>query len=155
MKIKEKDLKVLKKVTENISEYEWHNLTPESRYYSIVEFPTEAERRGNSFYAEITSGLTIVVGAYSSRFYYEEDNFAWEKKYYAAIISIRNFTLSSIAFITHEDLDSLNRKHSIFKLPTFLETQSFEDNIIVSLYDVANREASGVEELYDDFLEDE
>ena len=155
MQIKEKDLKVLKKVTENISKYEWHNLTPESRYYSIVEFPTEAERRSNSFYAEITNGLTIIVGAYSSRFYYEEDNFAWEKKFYAAIISTKNSTLSSIAFITHEDLESLNRKNTIFKLPSFLEVQSIEDNIIVSLYDVVNREASGIDDLYDDFLEDE
>lgn len=155
MQIKEKDLKVLKKVNENISKYEWHHLTPEDKYYSIVEFPTDAERRSNSFFAEITSGITIVVGTYSSRFYHEEDSYVWEKKYYAAIISNKNFTLSSIAFITHEDLESLNRKHNIFKLPSFLEMQSYEDNIIVSLYDVVNREANNIDDLYDDFLEDE
>lgn len=155
MKIKEQDLKVLKKVADKAGEYQWRPLMPGSRYYKIIEFPIEAEEKTGAFFSEVFNGITIIVGTYLSRFYYEEDNYTWEKKCYATIISTKNNIFNSIAFITAEDVESMNRKVKLFKIPTFSEIEYFEDNPIIHLYDQVKRQVSGIDNLYNEFLEEE
>lgn len=154
--MKNEDLKVIQKVAENFSKYKWYPLHPGSNYYKAIEFPIEAEDRVNAFYAEIFEGITVVVGAYLSRFYFEEDKYTWEKKCYAAIVANKAGGINSIAFITSEDVESQRRKNSFFKsnIPFALDNES-QENTIIRLYDLVNRKVNQIDDLYTKFLESE
>lgn len=154
-----KDLKVIQKVAENISEYDWSFLSPGQKNYKAIEFPIDAEEHINDFYAEVFKGLTVVVGAYRSRFYYEEDEYSWEKKCYAAIISTSEGGANGISFITNEDFETINKKSNLFFSNTMniglgLNRQ-LQKNAIINLYDSVNRKVSGIEDLYNEFLEED
>lgn len=157
--MKTEDLQVIQKVTENVSNYRWSPLLPGSNYYKAIEFPIEAEDRVNAFYAEIFSGITVIVGAYLSRFYYEEDKYTWEKKCYAAIVADKAGGINSIAFITSEDVESMNEKELFFKAPIGwggrVGNRKTQENTINQLYDLVNRKANEIDDLYSKFLESE
>ena len=154
--MRNEDLKVIKKVANNVSDFEWHTLSSDNEYYKAIEFPVEAEENVNAFYSEIFSGITIVVGAYLSRFYYEEDKYSWEKKYYTAIVSTKTGKTNSIAFITSQDIESQNRKNIFFKGSSILGINDIdEENPISKLYDSVNRKVNEIDDLYSKFLEEE
>jgi len=96
--------------------------------------------------------MTVVVGAYYSRFYFEEDSYTWEKKCYVAIFADMNSGINSIAFITSEDFENQSKKNNIFKLEVSID---FQENTISHLYDLVNRKVSRVDDLYSEFLEGE
>lgn len=148
-----KDIQVIEKVAKDPSAYTWHILTTDNPYYKAVAFPIEAERPVNSFYTEILNGIKIVVGAYLSRFYYEEDQYAWEQKYYSAIIYASGNIVSSIAFVTSEEIARQNA-HRIFGKAK-INWLPPEENVIMKLYDFANRETVKIDDLYTKFLEGE
>lgn len=152
-----RDLKVLQKVYENVSNYDWGVTSPAHKYFSKIDYPMDADRSRNVYYSEVKKGLIIVTGTYRVRFYYEEDNYTWDKKYFASLISDRNNISSSIAFITNEDYEDLIAKKDLFNLNVGLK-KAFsvkQSNIIISLYDSVNRIVIGADDLYNEFLDDE
>lgn len=149
-----KDLKIIQKVANDASKFEWHLLQADDKYYKAIEFPVEAERRIESFYSEVSKGLTIIVGAYSSRFYYEEDKYTWDKKTYAVIVSTKNFNTTAIAFITNEDVEKWNRKDTLLSFAHWGKEEP-EENAVEELYDYVNRKVNGIDELYSEFLDEE
>lgn len=152
-----RDIKVLKKVYDNANKYEWSLISHLDKYYSRIDFPSDAKKGGNIYASEVKKGLIIITGTFQIRFYYEEDNYTWDKKYFAAIISDVNNQPSSIAFITNEDYENMVAKNDLFNFNLkFRESQSnVRTNVIVDLYDIVNRKVSGIEDLYSDFLNDD
>ncbi|MBT2572310.1 hypothetical protein [Planococcus sp. ISL-110] len=148
------DLKVIQKVDKQFSDFEWFALTPEDEHYQAIKFPVEAEKHVNAFYAKISEGLTIIVGLYLSRFYYEEDKYSWDEKHYVVIISTKKQTLNPIAFIKNEDVENWNRNDRGFMNSTWWKGEP-EPNPINDLYDSVNRKVNEVDELYDAFLDEE
>lgn len=148
-----KDIQVIEKVARDPSEYKWHMLTTDNQYYKAVAFPIEAERPVNSFYAEILNGIKLIVGSYLSRFYYEEEQYAWEQKYYSAIIYASGNIVSSIAFVTSEEI--ARQKANLIFGKAKLNWQPPEENVIMKLYDFANRETVKIDDLYTEFLKGE
>lgn len=124
------DLNVLRKVYNNVNSYEWEVLSPDDEYYRSISFPIEAEKNINSFYAEIIHGLVVITGAYQSRFYYEEDQYLWQKKEYASIISALNDNINNIYFITSEDYENGIKKKKMFNIG--LAALASDKNKIVS-----------------------
>lgn len=152
-----KDIKVLEKVYENVDDHDWSVISPVDEYYSEIDYPMDAKKSGNVYYSEVKKGLIIITGTYQIRFYYEEDNFTWEKKYFSSIISDINSNPSNIAFITNEDYENMIAKKDLFNLSKNIEKKFGIErpNIIVALYDFVNRKVSGVDDLYSDFLNDD
>lgn len=154
--MKSEYLQVLEKVAEGVSSYKWAVLETGTKLYKAIEFPIEAEDHMNSFYSEIDHELMIVVGAYRSRFYYEEENYTWEKKCYATLISTTLGGFNSISFITNEDVEDFRRQiNSPFRKNPALSWgthKKSEENVVNYLYDLVNREASGADNLINKFL---
>ncbi|PIC69062.1 hypothetical protein CSV67_05950 [Sporosarcina sp. P2] len=143
-----RDLQVIEKVSERFSDYEWKLLNSKEESFQAIQFPIDAEKVVNNFHAEVVKGMTVVVGAYQTRFYYEEDRYSWEKECYVAIIVTKQGVANCIAFITSKEIE--NKMNNLFiniKLNNFTKK-----NPIVKLYDDVNRKVSGIENLYDDFL---
>lgn len=152
--MEDKDLKILKKVSNTFADYKWGYLSQNSLIHSSINFPEEADNPGNSYYAEIIPGLIIVSGFYSFRFYHDEDKYTLDKKYFASIISNQNAKISNIAFISNEDYENKTRKDSLFKSNYFSKIDSFS-NPIIDLYDSVNRTVNEVDNLYDNFLNED
>lgn len=156
--MKNEDLKVIKKVADNVSKYEWHTLSADNEYYKAIQFPIAAEEHINAFYSEIFSGMIIIVGAYRSRFYYEEEKYSWDKKDYAAIVATKTGKTNSIVFITSDDVESLNKKDMIM---IFNASNTWggkknisKENPINQLYDAVNRKVNEIDDLFSKFLEE-
>lgn len=152
-----KDIKVLEKVYANVDNYDWDAISEGDRYYRKIDYPADAIQSSNVYYSQIKRGLIIVSGTYLVRFYYEEDNYTWDKKYFASLISERENIISSIAFITNDDYVDMIANKDLFGISRKIEKQlgGERPNIIVSLYDIVNRKVSGADELYSEFLDDE
>lgn len=152
----ERDIEVIEKVYNNVNKHKWDEILSDEEYYSKIDFPADAKRSGNVYYSEVKSGLVILTGTYQTRFYYEEDNFTWQKEYFCSIILNRNNNPTSIAFITDEDYENMLAKKDLFNISRRMDIKFGVErkNIIRELYDCVNRKASGVDDLYNDFLND-
>lgn len=148
--MKKEDIEVLKTVYENFDKYTWEKSTSDDNFNSALNFPSNAEKNFKSNYSHITEGLTIVTGTYSYRFYYEEDAFSWDKMYFAAILSTEEDDVSQITFITNEDYNNEVRRNN--SVPIFIDYAKDIPNLIVDLYDSANRKVNAISKKYDFFL---
>lgn len=147
------DLMVLKSVAKNFVQYDWFNLADNDELSSCIEFPSNAEKDVKGYYAQVEEGLIIVTGSYSFRFYYEEENFNWEKMSFAAILSNEKNEIAHISFITNEDYEIEARKEMFGDTEVgFMERKVAHYNIITNLYDSVNRKVIGVSNLYQRFL---
>ncbi|WP_426451153.1 hypothetical protein ACP272_13110 (plasmid) [Staphylococcus xylosus] len=147
---RETDIAVLNKIYEEVDKYKWRISDSDDEFAQAISFPEVAEKFLNSFSAKINDEMAVVVGAYKVAFYHDEERFTWEKREYAAIISLKfSDKYSEVFFIDNEDYKELKRPLINIKSPIF-NSKFF--NLITSLYEKVNRNVNDVESIYNNFL---
>lgn len=147
MAIRMQEVKTIEKIHSTFDSYEWYELSPDitevEEIYNGLEYPEEAERKGDLFYSNIQANLIAVLGTYYTRFYHEEDKYTMEKRYFISIFTKRP---ESKCLMTVSDREYVRYHLKI--------SYSFE-NIVAEMYDAAYRKAYNVDDILDDFLNDE
>lgn len=148
----EKDIKVLKKVYDTFDKYKWEEVDITDEPFRAINFPEEAEKFVNSFISKPSNNFVVIVGSYKMRFYNDEENYVWENRQYAAIVTLTLERPFNSFFINNKTFDKEYKGNSIFKF-AFLNTNE-KVNIISDLYDKVSRKVSRLDKVYGEFLND-
>lgn len=149
--MKKDEVRVLERVYTDINQFDWKPLDFKEDYYESINFPNDAEIPVNAYYAEVVEGLVVIVGAYKSRFYYEEESYSWEKVEYASMVSTLNNSANNAFFMTSEDYKDYLKAENMYAFGLSIMNRK-QENIISSIYNIVNKKASGIGKLYTKFL---
>lgn len=145
-----KDMQVLQKVHDRFNEYTWDELNINDKYFRAIKFPDEAEKFVNSFITSPSNNFIVIVGSYKTRFYNDEENYIWENREYAAIVTLTLEAPFNSFFINNKMYDKEIKNNLLFNSSLF----SRKINLVTDLYNKVSRKASNLDEIYGDFLDD-
>lgn len=149
--MQKEEVRVLERVYTDVNQYDWKPLDFKDEYYKSINFPIDAEKPINAYFAEVMEDLVVIVGAYKSRFYYEEESYSWEKVEYASMVSTLDNVANNAFFMTSEDYKDYLKAESMYGFGLSVMNRK-QDNVISSIYNIVNKKASGIGKLYTNFL---
>lgn len=147
MSIRKNEIESIEKVNNNLSLYEWNvlktDVSPPNFLFEVLIVPEGAENLGELFYSEIKDKLYVVVGSYSSRFYFDEDRYSMETKYFISFLLSDNYDTKCLFTVNDREYWKYKSKSSVVN-----------ENLIEQMYKNIFRNIYEVDDILNNFLQD-
>ncbi|MFT7820459.1 hypothetical protein ACLFK3_04640 [Bacillus siamensis] len=151
---RENDLKVLGKIYEKKDDCAWSYADYKDPEYKAIDYPRDAERLGNVFVCEYKKDFFVFTGSYNVRFYYDEDQYNYERRTFVAFVTSK-IEPTLIAFISNEDENSDIFTATIKNNIKAMFGYDFRHSYIEEIYKSANYIANDLDSLYGDILDED
>ncbi|MBI1630372.1 hypothetical protein QNH25_08940 [Bacillus safensis] len=152
---RENHLKVLGKIYKKKDDCAWSYADYTDAEYKAIDYPKDAERLGNVYVCEYKKDFFVFTGAYNVRFYYDEEQYNFERRTFVAFVTSK-IKPALITFISNEEENSNIFKSAIKKnMQSVLFGYDSRHSYIEEIYKSANYIANDLDSLYDDILHED